>query len=209
MPAAPALVSRVIVVATVTTFRPAGAMPPGTTTTQTCQVGCDGTRNACRTCASNQHICDDRCVSNSDASNCGSTCQRCPESPDGTATCVNGTCDLDCKSGFMKSGSSCVPVCGGVGQPCCKTGEPCRSPEDVVCSRDPNLRDVCVGCGRWTQHCCSGNRCSKEPLIHCEVVGAFPRCERCGRFAGDFCCKEGAPCAAGLRCGSGPDPVCE
>jgi hypothetical protein len=61
-------------------------------------------------CAPGFHNCSGSCLSDTDASSCGSRCDPCPQPANGSATCVSGVCDFRCDLGFGKTGAFCASL---------------------------------------------------------------------------------------------------
>jgi cysteine-rich repeat protein len=65
------------------------------------------------TCGTGFHRCADHCATDSSAMECGPGCVICPTHANATSTCTSGTCGFVCNTGFVLSGSMCVPItCG-------------------------------------------------------------------------------------------------
>lgn len=102
----------------------------------------DKDANSCRDCSSDNNNCGA----------CGSKCTSAPQN--GSPTCNQGHCDFTCKSGYTKSGNSCVP-----------NSKPSPSPQPDCSSQGPFwLWDAVLGkcrdCSSDKQHCGScGNSC--------------------------------------------------
>jgi hypothetical protein len=139
--------------------------------TMNCPNGCRTDRPECLTCGNNQHVCDGQCRSDTSVDTCGSRCTRCPQPENATATCVNEQCSFNCNAGFMKSGSGCVPECGGEAQPCC-AGEKCDG-SNLACASSGAVDPAfyrCRPCGGRLEPCCRGTpKCRNEPEFLCET----------------------------------------
>jgi hypothetical protein len=72
------------------------------------------------TCSAGQKRCGGLCVLPQPSVGCSLTsCTPCPAPPpNGSGVCVGQTCDFQCLSGYMKSGSTCVPTGGDSGAAC-------------------------------------------------------------------------------------------
>ena len=132
----------------------------------TCQVGCDTASGNCRTCGSNQHACDERCVSSNSPNSCGSRCSPCPDTSNGTPSCVNGQCSVNCDPGFRRDQNTCVRECGAVGQECCPSGTRCQGGSRVNCFfrnlSDTSQGGTCRNCGRSGERCCLRSQRDQE-----------------------------------------------
>jgi hypothetical protein len=65
----------------------------------------------------------------------------------------NNRCTTSCPNGTNDTGSQCQP-CGGIGQPCCTTGNACRVSQSIC--NDPT--NVCKSCGNIAEPCCGSQR---------------------------------------------------
>jgi hypothetical protein len=65
-------------------------------------LGCNPGTGRCIKCTSDEHICSNRCVSNSAVATCGALCEPCPAVQGGTAVCTAGKCDGVCGAGLVK-----------------------------------------------------------------------------------------------------------
>ena len=178
-------------------------------------------------CDPNEHICDDRCVSNDSAQSCGTRCDPCPEPEHGQAICINGECRVSCDTDFHACFGRCVDNfsvehCGPV------SCEPCPDPGGgVIVACDGQQ---CVNTGPRTPDCgpgfqlCDGVCVSFLDMNHCGdcTTACNPEIEMCTRlgccFNGSVICNEtcvsidfddfncgdcGITCQSGLNCCSG------
>lgn len=117
--------------------------------------------------------------------------------------CLNGTCQQcgyigkpccngnTCKSSNLQCiGGTTCNLCGGQGQSCCPSGNPCQVGN--VCSGG-----TCKSCGSNNDDCCplpnpNNNPCNSTSLI----CNAASHCEQCG-FDDQQCCTKGNPCVSG------------
>ncbi len=68
------------------------------------QICRDGT---CNWCDNTEHVWGNECEED-DTDNCGEHGYICPEPPNGSAICINSTCDIECDTGYYKQGNDCV-----------------------------------------------------------------------------------------------------
>jgi hypothetical protein len=62
-----------------------------------------------RTCSTNFHRCDARCVDSRLPSSCGDRCAPCPTTVNGSAVCAAGLCEIRCDAGFLRMADRCLP----------------------------------------------------------------------------------------------------
>ncbi len=110
-------------------------------------------------CGAMEHKCGGVCTGNTPQTGCytSASCAACPSPANGTSTCTpNGTCDITCNFGFIKSGNACV--CDPNAQQCCtnndcNAGETCQNNQCIAPPCDQNLciiqcfpgLGICVG----------------------------------------------------------------
>ena len=73
-----------------------------------------------------EDFCDGLCPDfQTDVNNCGSCGHVCPGAANGSPTCYNGTCYIQCNDGYVFCGGQCIPVsnsnCGACGFACPRT----------------------------------------------------------------------------------------
>jgi hypothetical protein len=137
---------------------------------------CNPSTHACE-CAADHHFCSGECVSKFSVASCGSSCDACPEPPNGTASCDGTRCGVTCDPGFHACSDQCVSntstqSCGAACTPCpgaanasatcdgtacgisCDAGyADCDGLPNNGCERNTGTDpDHCGGCGRS----CSG-----------------------------------------------------
>lgn len=143
-------------------------------------------------CPEGLHLCDERCVDLSQASNhCGACGRVCAEGE----RCEVGVCD-GCAAGLTDCGDGCISLdassehCGGCGQACAPT-QRCDNRECRECAASSLCGGRCVDvkrdpdhCGACDQACDGGRRCDAGSCVAACVdtpVGGRPievSCER-------------------------------
>jgi len=63
------------------------------------------------TCQANEHLCDGKCVSNTDPRTCGSSCNACSAPPGAQPSCDGTKCDFTCPAPSVKCGAECTTGC--------------------------------------------------------------------------------------------------
>ncbi|MBL8917403.1 MAG: VCBS repeat-containing protein [Myxococcaceae bacterium] len=153
---------------------PDGPVGSGTTVT------CDGTNCGLR-CGSvtTPNYCNNVCVADSITS-CGPSCLTCTAPANATATCVSGTCDFTCQSGYHRCGTQCLPdnSPSSCGTSCsaCPAGPPNTT---TTCTRSTPTAPFACGwdCGPGT------NRCTINSVQQCVpadlTLACGPTCAVC------------------------------
>lgn len=158
---------------------------------------CDPVSNKCA-CDAAYHLCDGACVSNSAIETCGSSCDPCPTSPDGTTTCDGTSCDLTCLDGFVLDSATLTCV-GCIGNADCTdpttstcgaamTCEPCTDAAGCAHLTGTPICDdgTCVECSAADDSACGANSCDpatgtctstpKASVDQCEPCVADSEC---------------------------------
>ena len=121
---------------------------------------CD--KNQCG-CKSGEHVCGERCVSNTAIATCGTSCTSCPTPTNGKPTCNGSFCGVQCESGYTACGSKCV---SNLECPCngCDDGNPCTvdTCNAGSCSHTPS--SSLASCG-YQGRCYDG--VCKTPIAYC------------------------------------------
>ncbi len=162
-----------------------GKCLPGCNDDSQCTGGktCNADSHACA-CSDEQHVCGGQCVQSDAVQTCGDRCQPCATDPNGTASCVDGACQLACKSGYKLCNGTCAAcpqdatetVCNGdqcVANACGQGARACQG-QCVSCPSDPNMQSTeCDGaqCVLSTctsgYHVCGGACVSGDSVDHC------------------------------------------
>lgn len=158
-----------------------------------CDLACDAGQ-VCRSstcehnpCGDGQHECSGACYPDDDVLHCGPSCTVCPvPAAHGTASCVDGQCQLACDGGYVPCPGSCVDInsdpdnCGSCGH-ACTGGQVCVNSN---CGANP--------CN-YGYHYCSGSGCvSNTDVDHCGTS-----CTPCPSANGTATC-DGVSC--GIEC---------
>jgi hypothetical protein len=148
-------------------------------TTGQCRAGCssnaqcDPTTETCDlpthlcVCKAAYHRCGTSCVGLDNPAACGTSCQQCPGTSHGSATCADQQCGLQCESGFILCNGVCLACADAHGTASCVNsscsiscgsgyhlcGGKCASDTDAnacgascqVCPGGPNGAPVCSG----------------------------------------------------------------
>lgn len=134
-----------------------GICRPGCERDAQCAGGqvCDSMTRTC-TCPSEFHLCGGRCASDGDVATCGDRCLPCPSSPNGSAVCVEGTCQLACDPGFRYCTDSCAAC-----------------PSDAVDTLCEGNQCVANACGPG-KRLCNGQcaSCPSQNVIETECAGS-------------------------------------
>ena len=139
-------------------------------------------------CQIGSHRCDGTCVSNSEPSHCGTSCEPCPTITGGTSSCNDSTCGVVCPP----DQKACLDACIAKDAPCdgtCPTGKNlCAS----ICVDSTSLNYCGPSCGRCPvspdgKSSCDGDKCS----LQCN--SGFHRC-------GDACLSDKDPRSCGTSC---------
>jgi len=143
---------------------PSNGVPTCSLNQGTQQYECGGS------CYSGYHFCEDDCVSNYDIATCGTRCEPCAETANGTVTCNGTSCVYNCAGGYHACGDGCFPYtdplhCGTQCTECPDPDHGNATCDGVSCGIECNLG----------YHACSDNNCYLETDInHCGV-----NCETC------------------------------
>jgi hypothetical protein len=112
---------------------------------------------------------------NNDVNNCGGCGNTCPTSANGAATCVGGTCGIQCVSGFTLCGGACVDEqtdlnnCGACGHVC---------PSTQYCSVGSCVDRVGVGSACASNDACLNSTCCSGICL--DLNTDLNNCGACG-----------------------------
>ena len=150
-------------------------------------------------CESNYHLSGNTCEADSVA-NCGSSGNQCPKPDNGTAVCTNGSCGIDCNTGYTSHGGRCIPnnlYCTQIDATRCwndgKTGKMQKCVDNIwtiqsTCSGNASCNSGGTGCGSCIN---DQKQCSER----------IPQTCTNGAWTGSSACDANLVCNGG-SCGS-------
>jgi hypothetical protein len=163
-------------------------------------------------CEAPLSACDGACVDlDTDADHCGECDEECPVPSGGTASCSDGSCEIECDE-LTACQDACVDTdtdedhCGGCQNPCageCVDGSCCPADREVCDGTCVNLDTSAAHCGECGNDCASGEVCEDgDCLVNCT---SGERCgDDCVNLSTDLenCQSCGTECAAPAANGS-------
>jgi hypothetical protein len=163
-------------------------------------------------CPAGQNPCAGTCVDAKSLTACGSSCTRCPTSPNGTTACDGDKCALACEAGFHRCDAACVsdtdpltcgpsckacPVPTGGNSTCDGTscGTACPMNTQICSGRCAPTVEACSNVCTGGQKNCSGSCVAPDDVNFCDA------CKPCKPPANaDPTCVNGA---CGFQCKTG------
>jgi hypothetical protein len=188
-----------------------------------CDVACDA-GEVCRNstcehnpCGDGQHECSGACYPDDDVLHCGPSCTACPVPPaHGSASCVDGACQIDCDGGFVECPGVCVDLnsdpdnCGACGRDCASTqicqgsncvNNPCGTGYHY-CSTGCVSNDDVAHCGSSCTPCPAENGTATCDGVSCGIV-----CSSGYHECGGLCVSNASVQSCGSSCTACPDPA--
>jgi hypothetical protein len=140
-----------------------------------------------------------------DPQHCGSCDEVCsPPAAQGTAQCVEGSCEIACATGYGACMGECVDFdsdadnCGGCGIPCdgtCAGGECCANGRAICGGACVDLESSAANCGECGNACAAGQVCEAGICATDCQTG-----ERCGNDCVNLATDLGNCGSCGTRC---------
>lgn len=214
-----------------------GLCQAGCSTNADCVAGsfCELETHTCRCTEPGTVVCGGSCVAEAPLS-CGPTCESCPGVANGSATCTDGLCGLECAPDHMLCDGSCAPCPTGAGtvevscqgNQCvasvCQAGHEICDGQCAACPATNGSESLgCDGTQCVITDCpggtklCGGNcaACPDDPngTTQCSGTQCLLSCGSGFHSCGDYCAANDDPFSCGPNCTSCPtspngDAVC-
>ena len=168
---------------------------PGCRLPADCPLGATCTAGVCG-CPAGQHACGQLCVSNSSIASCGTSCNACPSTVNGTTTCSAGACGVACASGYQQSGSACVDVneCATNNGGCSANATCANTAGSRTCTCRAGFTGDGVTCADVNECATNNGGCAANAT--CTNTPGTRTCACPGGFTGDgFTCTDVNECA--------------
>lgn len=156
---------------------------------------CDPTSNKC-ICNAGFHLCNGACLDDTSVDSCGTSCEPCPTTPNGTSSCNAGQCEVTCAPPLILSDGACVG---------CEGNADCAAPEASVCSDAGTCEScsgaadcahvegrpicdggTCVACTTDNDTACGGTACGPDGTCTGVAKASVQACRPCGADAECF-----------------------